>query len=80
MQMTSTKSGTAVCDICKQNAESRRKAISERAYQIFLEQGSPGGRMTENWYEAEQELMLVKKQCQPMPCGCGYSTSTEHAS
>jgi hypothetical protein len=79
MQMTSKKLSTAACDICQQNAESRHKRISDMAYRIFLEEGSPGGRMTEHWREAEQELMLVEKECHPMPCGCGHSTNSEHA-
>jgi len=66
------------CDNCLQNEESRRKAISDLAYQIFLQKGSPPGHTQENWYEAEVELTLGEKHSQPMPCGCGYSASSEH--
>ncbi len=78
--MTSIKSDTAPCNICLQNAESRRKAISDLAYQIFLQKGSPPGQMKENWYEAEVELTFAQGHSQPMPCGCGYNASAEHAS
>ena len=79
MQMTLKKMVKPVCDHCHQNAEARHKKISERAYQIFLEEGRPEGRMDANWYEAELELMLVQEHCHPMPCGCGCSTTSEHA-
>jgi len=78
MQKTSTELGRVPCIICQENAENRRKKISDRAYQIFLEKGSPMGRTTQNWYEAEVELSLVEEHCHPMSCGCGCSTALEH--
>ncbi|MDR3614380.1 MAG: DUF2934 domain-containing protein [Candidatus Obscuribacterales bacterium] len=64
-EQTSTELGKARCLVCQQNAENIRKKISDRAYQIYLEEGYPVGRTTENWYEAELELALVEEHCQP---------------
>jgi hypothetical protein len=33
----------------------RRKRISERAYQAWLDAGCPEGMADEHWYEAEKE-------------------------
>ena len=33
----------------------RRKRVSDRAYQAWLDAGCPEGRADEHWYEAEKE-------------------------
>jgi Protein of unknown function (DUF2934) len=40
--------------------EELERRIRERAYQIWLEQGQPGGRDKEHWERAEEELANEK--------------------
>ncbi|MFO1475173.1 MAG: DUF2934 domain-containing protein [Verrucomicrobiota bacterium] len=43
--------------------------IARRAYEIFLERGSPEGRDQEHWYAAESELsgLTAARQARPAP-------------
>ncbi|HZQ47296.1 MAG TPA: DUF2934 domain-containing protein [Verrucomicrobiae bacterium] len=34
-----------------------RDEIARRAYEIYLARGKAGGRETEDWYQAERELL-----------------------
>ena len=86
MQKISEGLSEAPCNSCQEKATIHHQIISDRAYQIFLEEGSRPGRTTANWYEAEVEFALAQEKKEfraAMPCGCGhispaYSSDLDH--
>lgn len=41
----------------KQKPAPTRDEIARRAYEIYVARGKAGGRETEDWYQAERELL-----------------------